>query len=29
MTLYTMQIALMRDVEKITLVKVVLEFQNA
>ena len=29
MTWYTMQIALMRNVEKITLVKVVVEFQNA
>ena len=29
MTWYTMQIALIRNVEKITLVKVVVEFQNA
>ena len=29
MTWYTMQIALMEKVEKITLVKVVVEFQNA
>ena len=29
MTWHTMQVALMRNAEKITLVKVVVEFQNA